>query len=421
MNKNNKTFKIIICGNTQSGKSIFINDLYRILPQKYTALIRACPDGEGVWSSNKNNEQIQNVRRKGKFNTELVKKITQEIDNEKAPIVLIDTGGIRSEENKEIFKHADSFIVISKEETEEWIKFAEESGIKNLAVLKSEVRGNNEIYEDNENGIRGIVTGLSRGTNSRDNEILKKIAKRICEVVSQRELEMKGKECAEEKETLNMHQTAKALKMIDLNGNIKWEEEKADLIYYYLKGFMEVRNTLKIFESRANWITGMVCETAKEQNINNIKIYDAGLNKYLTVRNMPKEKMEYEKIGSSIQKYDILQQELQMYIAENEENILIDLEIPAMHRLNYADLQNMKLPQIDENKKLYISGRLPMWLFAGITLSYQNKEKSVLQPGNGFITYKAKNENDLGNKEEEIGIDIQDFFLQIKALQEREE
>lgn len=70
------------------------------MPQKYTALIRACPDGEGVWSSNKNNEQIQNVRRKGKFNTELVKNITQEIDNEKAPIVLIDTGGIRSEENK---------------------------------------------------------------------------------------------------------------------------------------------------------------------------------------------------------------------------------------------------------------------------------------------------------------------------------
>ena len=51
-----------------------------------------------------------------------------------------------------------------------------------------------------------------------------------------------------------------------------------------------------------------------------------------------------------------------------------------------------------------------MWLFASISLSYQNKEKSVFQPGNGFITYSSITDSNFGKKEQEIGIDISRFF-----------
>ena len=409
MIKNNEPYKIIVCGNAHSGKSIFINYLYRILPQKYTSLIRACPDGEGVWNSNQNNEQIQMVRKKGHFSEGIVKEIINDIEKETAPIVLIDTGGIRSIENKTIFTHADAFIVVSRDEVEEWETFGQELGLRKLAILNSEMNGKDKIEDSSQDYISGTITGLNRGNNVNESKILQQVAQMILKLVKHKDIEMKGKICAEDKETLNMQEAARALRMENINGNIKWIEEKGSLIYYYLKGFTQVRDRLKVFEARANWITGMVCEAAKENGIHDIELYDTGSNKYLKVKQLPQTMDEWKQLGH-IQGYNILNEELQAYATENQDSILIHFEITNMHKLQLGILDRITLPKLDVNKKLYISGRLPMWLFASISLSYQNKEKSAFQPGNGFITYSSITDSNFGKKEQEIGIDISRFF-----------
>ena len=81
----------------------------------------------------------------------------------------------------------------------------------------------------------------------------------------------------------------------------------------------------------------------------------------------------------------------------------------------------MKFPDIDINKKLYISGKLPTWLFSSISLSYENQEKYILQPGNGFIKYASKDKKELGTVEPEInGIDTNKILENYKEYFENE-
>ena len=54
--------KIVFCGPPHSGKSVFIANLIDKMPTDAYTIIRACPDGEGTWSNNKNqNETLLRV------------------------------------------------------------------------------------------------------------------------------------------------------------------------------------------------------------------------------------------------------------------------------------------------------------------------------------------------------------------------
>ena len=66
--------KIIFCGPPHSGKSVFIANLIDKLPSDAYTIIRACPDGEGTWSNNQNQNETSIVRKKGKFTKSFIDK-----------------------------------------------------------------------------------------------------------------------------------------------------------------------------------------------------------------------------------------------------------------------------------------------------------------------------------------------------------
>ena len=75
--------KIVFCGPPHSGKSVFINNLKENLPTDDCTIIRACPDGEGDWSNNKNQDEASRVRRKGKLTKSFIQDSCQAINNQK--------------------------------------------------------------------------------------------------------------------------------------------------------------------------------------------------------------------------------------------------------------------------------------------------------------------------------------------------
>ena len=126
-----KNLRIAVGGPPHSGKSVLLAKLYEVLPSRYTFCIRACPDGEGMWSQNnkkiKREEKreidlVKTVRKKGVFNHRFVHTVINQIEDANIEMLLIDLGGIRSKENEEIIKHCNSFIVVSndKEEAKKW-------------------------------------------------------------------------------------------------------------------------------------------------------------------------------------------------------------------------------------------------------------------------------------------------------------
>lgn len=158
--------RIIVCGPPHSGKSVFLANLMRILPPDSFYLAFAAPDGEWHWSNFGDQDLVGVVRQKGKFTDNFVSSMVEAIKANEQPLVLVDTGGVRSEANERIFAVADGCVILSSkpEEIVAWREFAAKFKVAVVAELDSELHGTCELYPDQGDGVvRGRIAGLERG------------------------------------------------------------------------------------------------------------------------------------------------------------------------------------------------------------------------------------------------------------------
>ena len=67
MKENIENIRIIFCGPPHSGKSVLLSTIYKNLPQSHTAIVRAAPDGEGMYSNNVNQDTNPSYKKKRGF------------------------------------------------------------------------------------------------------------------------------------------------------------------------------------------------------------------------------------------------------------------------------------------------------------------------------------------------------------------
>lgn len=139
---------IAFVGPPHSGKSVFLAELYRQLLANEKVgdkafLQRACPDGEGMWSAEADQALVKQLRQKGSFDEPTMNFFIQSIRGlrKNKPIVLVDCGGRRSNQNAVILQECSDAIILSSkpEEFEPWRQFCEENGVRVLAEFKSEL------------------------------------------------------------------------------------------------------------------------------------------------------------------------------------------------------------------------------------------------------------------------------------------
>ena len=135
---------ISVCGPPHSGKSVFLAELYtQLLKLEPTRVFlqRACPDGEGMWSTESDPDVAARIRRKGQFSPEFITHTLESIKNlgRYFPLVLLDLGGKRSPENAEIMRHSTHALILSSlpEEITLWQEFAIREGNQILGVFHS--------------------------------------------------------------------------------------------------------------------------------------------------------------------------------------------------------------------------------------------------------------------------------------------
>lgn len=131
-------------GPPHSGKSVFLAELYRqLLARKPsgTFLQRACPDGEGMWSDEADQSLVKKIRRKYKFTPEFMRFQLGAIPQlgRNMPRVLVDLGGIRSEENAALLRCCTHLFVVSGDEAEvqPWLEFGKAQGCEVLGAFGS--------------------------------------------------------------------------------------------------------------------------------------------------------------------------------------------------------------------------------------------------------------------------------------------
>jgi CRISPR-associated protein Csx3 len=159
--------KIIISGPPRSGKSCFREGLKQAIKglpgAPYPYIITACPDGEGSWfqeTVNSSEELAAQCKAayKAKFTPEFVDRVSANVRDCSLPLVLVDIGGIPSDENRRICASADAALILSgdSDKVPMWRDFWRELDIPVVAEIYSD-------YNGHEDTVDGVVDGVWRG------------------------------------------------------------------------------------------------------------------------------------------------------------------------------------------------------------------------------------------------------------------
>jgi len=167
---NNPFPAVLIGGPPHAGKSVLFYSLSRSLRERRVShhSMRACPDGEGNWSQEIDQESVELYRFKGKWTDALVDGICRDLSNRQLPF-LVDMGGLPADSQMRIFRLCTHSLLLLHASDEpsacRWKKLVRASGLMPLAELFSELHGQS-IVTGYEPVITGVITGLERGSQA---------------------------------------------------------------------------------------------------------------------------------------------------------------------------------------------------------------------------------------------------------------
>lgn len=311
-----------------------------------------------------------------------------------------------SKENEQVFQHCDSFVVLSSDEQkkQEWLEFGQGLGLECVGCLDSSLEGQEEIYSRTP-FFQGKIVGLERGEILEDSLVIKAL---VSDIVQKSKYGEKREEHNQNVEGTMIDDTELGFELgygkeiYTEDGTpikkVRWSENALPKIYQAVSEKVNPNQPVRINGIRANFVLCGICRAAKQNGAKDISVYDIRTKSYIPIRNLPKKKGLKQTEGLS---YNIL---------ENKENVFMDIDI-TKEQFSLEDYEQCVLPQIKEGKNLYLSGRIPLWLLASISSSYDSSKIFTFQPGKGFTCISSKDEKDLGTIVDGIdGIDINQYF-----------
>lgn len=162
---------VLIGGPPHSGKSVFVYRLTRALRQQRVShyVLRACPDGEGDWSNEADQELVQTIRNKGSFNTAFTQQVSGYLQKRHLPL-LVDVGGKPTPDQQNMFRactHAILLIGGNDEATyardlASWRQMMTQQGVVIIAELRSVLPGVDELTATSPI-VQGTIANLERG------------------------------------------------------------------------------------------------------------------------------------------------------------------------------------------------------------------------------------------------------------------
>jgi CRISPR-associated protein Csx3 len=186
--------KIILAGPPKSGKSTLREGLKQAIMRfpnaPYPYVITACPDGEGAWfqetarRSPGDAKQLKTEykNRLGGFSPAQVEKFATWVRECTLPLTLVDIGGIASEENWQICRHATHAIILftSPQNLREWQQFCRDLGLTVIAEIFSDYHGKEDVVEEIDDVLKGSIHHLERGEDCSQRPMVMKLAQRTC-------------------------------------------------------------------------------------------------------------------------------------------------------------------------------------------------------------------------------------------------
>jgi len=167
---------IAFLGPPHSGKSVLLNairiQIQKRLPPDWVNrnffVLRACPDGEGDWSSESPLDVVRTLRYKNQFDDQFVEQICEELEQlrQQKRLLLVDCGGKLDKKNQRILSLCTHALIVSRdpEQIPEWRGAARLSELEILAEVESVPSDCAEVQ--GESPLRIRLGQLKRGNES---------------------------------------------------------------------------------------------------------------------------------------------------------------------------------------------------------------------------------------------------------------
>lgn len=311
-----------------------------------------------------------------------------------------------SKENEQVFQHCDSFVVLSSDEQkkQEWLEFGQGLGLECVGCLDSSLEGQEEIYSRTPY-FQGRIVGLERGEILEDSPVIKAI---VSDIIQKSKYGERTENDGIDFEGTMIDDTELGFELgygkeiFTEDGTpikkVRWSENALLKIYQAVSEKVNPEHPVKINGIRANFVLCAIAKAAKQKGVKDVSAYDIRTKSYIPIKDLPKKKGLKQTKGLA---YNII---------ENKENIFMDIDI-TKEQYSLEDYEQCVLPQIKEGKNLYLSGRMPLWLLASISSSYDSSKVFTFQPGKGFTCISSMDEKDLGTIVDGVdGIDINQYF-----------
>jgi len=349
---------VLVGGPPHAGKSVLFYSLTKTLHERGIDhhAIRACPDGEGNWFQEIYEtigiNEIRHICFTDKQWTDtFVNGICSDLERRHLPF-LVDMGGRPQDEQRRIFLNCTHSILLLKPEDAEsidlWRRLIAESGLPQLAVLRSELDGTPEL--DSESPIiQGTITGLHRGSLA-SGRLFNALVERIAALFST----YRPEELEQAKLTMAPAQPVNLdplLHGFDPSAH-EWKPEMLPRLAYELP----VGESLAVYGKGPGWLYGTLAAQVGQQPFYQFDPRIGWLSPptlQISAQSPPAG------ITHKLRKH------------EHSDASILTVRI-ANEYLDYLQANNLPFPPVPLENGLIIDGKIPHWLLAALVCLYQN-------------------------------------------------
>ncbi|GHO49655.1 CRISPR-associated protein Csx3 [Ktedonospora formicarum] len=375
---------VLIGGPAHAGKSVLFYSLTQALRERGVRhhAIRACPDGEGNWSQECDPEVVSEIRLRGPWSNEFVRRICQDLEHRCLPF-LVDMGGQPKASQISLFQRCTHAVLLLREDKPEasvdWQGYVDANGLIPLAKIFSRQWGESLVTTRTPT-LEGVLTHLERGNQVRvKGPLFDFLVERIATLFASYEVHDLERAAFEQApgEVLNLYD---ALHAFDPKTSI-WQPE---MLMPFLAGMQPGPQAL--YGAGPNWLYASIAAHTNRQAL------------YLYDPRHPFGWMQPAQVQFGTEPHP----ELQIATQERDDATVLSITIPSTH-LEYFQPGPITFPPLPLHKGLIINGRLPYWLLTALVRLYKDAGMYWIAPyhvplQSGVIAYSRDPDQHPGDR-----------------------
>lgn len=365
---------VMIGGPPHSGKTVLATALSQALRQRGVAhyVLRACPDGEGDWSSQADASLVRALRYKGQMTPEYVRLVCRDIANRHLPLI-VDVGGQPTEFQEAIFDQCTHAILLTPtaEKRACWRQRVARHSLPLLADLHSSRKGRSRVWR------RGPILQAKLCHLERQKPVrgpaFQALVGLLCSLFNYGQEELQRRHLAAAPTELTVELTRLQQTCGRGGPGNRWRPEQLAAVLDYLPP----GTPLAVYGRGPNWLYAALALHTWPAPFYQ---FDVRLG-WVAAPQLAVGPATQQMIKTSV--YDCIL---------NDQADYASLELRLLDQyLDYDQAAELRLPALPAGRGLVLSGQLPMWLFSGLVRAYRQVPwLAIYQPQlNGAVVVGA--------------------------------